>query len=170
MIIVVFGLPGSGKSYFAERLAKELNADYVNSDRVRKEMFPVRTYSDQEKAAVYNVMLERMNEVLKQNGSVVLDATFHGIEARKMVAREVKGKDRICFIEITADENLIRYRLNKERPYSEANFDVYKLTRRQWEPLNEPHLLLESTDENIDSMLQEATEYLKIKHDTRTNK
>jgi predicted kinase len=170
MIIVVFGLPGSGKSYFAARLAKKLNADYVNSDRLRMEMFRVRNYSEKEKRAVYNVMLERMKVAQNQNRSIVLDATFHDIETRNLFTQEVKGRDRIYFIEIVADENLIRHRLQKERTYSEADFEVYKLTRRHWEPLNQTHLVLESTDENIDSMLQKAAEYLNTKDDTRANK
>jgi predicted kinase len=170
MVVIVFGLPGSGKSYFAERLAKKLNADYVNSDQLRKEMIAVRTYSEQEKAAVYDVMLEKMKETIKQRKSIVLDATFHSIKTRKLVTNSAKEKDRICFIEITADENLTRQRLKRQRAYSEADFEVYKLIRRQWEPLNEPHLILESTDENIDNMLQKAIAYMEIKDDTRTNK
>jgi len=170
MVVIVFGLPGSGKSYFAERIAKKIEADYVNSDRLRKEMFSVRTYSEQEKAAVYNAMLERMKDAVKQNRNIVLDATFHNNETRKLFTGEVKEKDRICFIEITADENLTRQRLKKPREYSEADFEVYKLIRRQWEPLNEPHLVLNSTDENIDSMVQKAAAWLQIKDDTRTNK
>ena len=170
MIIVVFGLPGSGKSYFAARLAKNLNADYVNSDGLRKEMFAVRTYSEQEKAAVYKAMLQRMKEALKQSRSIVLDATFHIIETRNLFTREAKAKDRICFIEITTNENLARQRLNKERAYSEADFEVYQLTRRHWEPLKEAHLILESTDENIESMLKKAAEYLNSNDDPGTNK
>ena len=170
MVIVVFGLPGSGKSYFAARLAIEIKADYVNSDRLRKEMFPVRTYSEQEKAAVYNVMLAKMRRAVKQNKNVVLDATFHNNETREPFTQAGKKKDRICFIEITAGEDLISRRLQKERAYSEADFEVYKLIRRQWESLKEPHLLLESTDENIESMLQKAAAWLEIKDDTRTNK
>ncbi|MFC0775069.1 AAA family ATPase [Terrimonas alba] len=170
MIIMVLGLPGSGKSYFAARLAKMMGADYVNSDRLRKEMFQVRTYSEQEKAAVYNAMLGKMKEAVRQNRSLVLDATFHNDETRKPFIQEMKKKDRICFIEVTADENLIRQRLKKERTYSEADFEVYKLIRSQWEPLNEPRLLLKSTDENIDSMLQKAAEYLKQEDDKRANK
>jgi predicted kinase len=170
MVVIVFGLPGSGKSYFAERLAKKLNADYVNSDRLRKEMIPVRSYSVEEKAAVYNAMLEKMKGAVKQKRSIVLDATFHRIKTRRLFTQEVKEKDGISFIEITADENLTRQRLKRERAYSEADFEVYKLIRGQWEPLHEPHLILESTDENIDSMLQKAAAYLEIKDDTRTNK
>jgi len=170
MVVIVFGLPGSGKSYFAERLAKKLNADYVNSDLLRKEMIPVRTYSEQEKAAVYNVMLEKMKEAINQKKSIVLDATFHSVKTRKLITKEVKEKGRICFMEIKADEDVTMQRLKRQRAYSEADFEVYKLIRRQWEPLNEPHLILESTDENIDSMLQKAAAYLEMKNDKRTNK
>ena len=169
MIIIVFGLPGSGKSYFAERLAKMINADYVNSDRLRKEMFQIRTYSEQEKAAVYNAMLQKTKEAVQQNRDLVLDATFHNHETRELFAREVKEKGNICFIEIKAGESLTRQRLKKERAYSEAGFEVYKLIRRQWEPLHEPHLSIESTDENIDGMLQKAAGYLQWKDDKRTN-
>jgi predicted kinase len=77
MIVIVFGLPGSGKSYFASRLAKAINARYVNSDKVRKENFEKRIYSDQEKKAVYDKMLEQMKESVKQKKNLVLDATFH---------------------------------------------------------------------------------------------
>ena len=169
MIVMVFGLPGSGKSYFASRLAKMINAGYVNSDRLRKEMFKNRTYSAQEKAAVYHAMLEKMKEAVDQRKNLVLDATFHKNETRKPFLQEIKGKDKIFFIEVWAAENIARERLKESRPYSEADFEVYKLIRQHWETLNEPHLMLESTNENIDNMLQKAAEYLQWKDDKRTD-
>ena len=169
MIVIVFGLPGSGKSYFASRLAKVINAGYVNSDKIRKDIFKERVYSDQEKRTVYNKMLEQMKESVTKKKNFVLDATFHKKEIREMFVEEMKSKGEFFFIEIKADENIIRQRLKKNRPYSEADFEVYKLINRQNEPLNEPHLILKSTDDNIDDMLQKASEYLKIKNDNRTH-
>ena len=169
MIIIVFGLPGSGKSYFASRLAKMIKAEYINSDRVRKEMFKIRTYSEREKAAVYNAMLEKMKEAVSQRRNLVLDATFHKNESRNMFTQEMKGKEKIFFIEVWADENIAGVRLKENRTYSEADFEIYKLIRQHWESLNERHLLLESTNENIDNMLQKAAEYLQWKDDKRTD-
>ena len=169
MIVIVFGLPGSGKSYFASRFAKVINAGYVNSDKLRKENFEKRVYSDQEKKVVYDKMLEQMKEYVEQKKNLVLDATFHKKEIRKMFVDEMKGKGGIFFIEIQADENTTRERLKKPRPYSEADFEVYKLISGQNEPLVEPHLILKSTDDNIDEMLRKASEYLKIKNDNRTH-
>jgi len=163
MVIIVFGLPGSGKSFFASELAKMINADYVNSDKVRKELFKKRDYSDQEKGMVYYAMLEQMKEAVKQKRNIVLDATFHKKAIREMFVEAMKGISEIKFIEVCADENLIRERLKKPRQYSEADFEVYQIIKKQNEPLGEPHLILQSTDENIDYMLKRVSEYLQLK-------
>lgn len=160
MIIIVCGLPGSGKSYFASRLAGEINSEYVNSDRLRKDMFQSRTYSEQEKTAVYNAMLERMNEAINNQRNLVIDATFHYSKIRQRFITKAAGKANIIFIEVRADENLIKERLKAKREYSEADFEIYQLIRSKWEDLREPYLLLESTNENIDNMLEIAAQYL----------
>ena len=169
MVVIVFGLPGSGKSYFASRLARIIRADYINSDRVRKEMLARRTYSNQEKEIVYNKMLATLKEDQEQNRNVVLDATFHKKETRRLFMKEMEERGGIYFIEITADENVTRERLKSERPDSEADFEVYKIISRENERMREPHLVLQSTNDNIDEMLQKACDYLKFKNDKRTN-
>lgn len=163
MVVIVFGLPGSGKSYFASRLAKRIDADYVNSDRLRKEMFKMRTYSRQEKESVYQTMLQKMKEDVVQNKNVVLDATFHKKETRQPFVKEMKTKGGIYFIEIVAEERIIRERLKRKRRYSEADFKVYKIISSENELLPESHLVLESTNTNIKEMLGKAVDYLKSK-------
>ena len=167
MVIIVFGLPGSGKSYFASRLAEMVHAEYVNSDHLRKELFQKRSYSDREKAIVYDAMLKKMKEAITQNKSIVLDATFYKNETRKSFIQETKEKTDIFFIEVTTNEELTRQRLKKERPDSEADLRVYRLIKQLWDPFNESHLVLESTDDNINDMLQKAAQYLN--NDKRPN-
>lgn len=166
MVILVLGLPGSGKSYFAERLAQKIHAEYSNSDQIRKEMFPDRTYSDSEKAMVYEALLKKMQEAIDKEKDVVLDATFYKNKIRESFITISKGK--IVFIEVWAEENIIQERLKKTRSFSEADLKVYQLLKRQWEPLEEPHLSLESTNNNIDAMLKKAVNFLK--DDKRTNR
>lgn len=158
MVAIILGLPGSGKSYFASRLAEMLGADYVNSDRLRKELFPKRSYSKEEKAKVYEAMLKKMEKAIAKGKNLVLDATFHKNATRKWFMR--KAKDNLFFIEVHANEHIIKERLKRSRPYSEADFEIHKLIRQQWEPLELSHLTLESTNENIDDMLQKAAQYL----------
>lgn len=163
MIIMVFGLPGSGKSFFAAHFANMIQADYVNSDRLRKQLFAKRSYSDSEKAAVYDEMLSRMRKACREEKNMVLDATFHKAKTRDQFLYDESHAGNIYCIEVVAEESLIRERLKKIRPDSEADYTVYRLIRDQWEPMERPHLVLPSTNDNLDKMLQKALEYLHLK-------
>ena len=91
---------------------------------------------------------------------MVLDATFHKDQRRKKLIEEVNGPEQILFIEINAAEDLIRRRLKKQRTDSDADFSVYELLLKEWEPMKEEHLLLHSTDDNIDQLLEVALKYV----------
>ena len=170
MIVIVFGLPGSGKSFFARRFAAMIDAVYINSDRVRKKLVVSRTYVEKEKLAVYNEMFAQMKEVLKHNKNLVLDATFYNNDIRKKFLGEAEGAGRICFIEVKAEESLIRERVQEKRVDSEADFEVYQKIKNQWEPLNEDHLILQSTDDNINEMLNKAAGYLQLQNEKGGNR
>jgi predicted kinase len=160
MIIFVFGLPGSGKSFFAKHLAEKVDAEYISSDRIRKELFNVRTYSENEKQKVYDEMLSRTMQLLRENKKVVLDATFYKAAKRKKFVDVLKSFDTIFFIEVQAEEPVIKERLGKSREDSEADFEVYDKIKKEWEPLMEKHLTLQSTNDNIGEMLKKASDYL----------
>jgi predicted kinase len=170
MIVVVMGLPGSGKSFFASRLATAIHADYINSDRLRKKMIARRTYSIKEKELVYNELLKQMRQAIKQNKNLVLDATFYKIQTRNKFKEETTDVGEMVFVEIRANETLIKERLLLSRKDSEADFKVYKAIQQQWEPIEEQHLILQSTNDNIEYMLEKAIKYLySKKNDKRTN-
>lgn len=170
MIVFVFGLPGTGKSFFASRLAKMIHASYLNSDMLRKELFAERTYSNHEKKVVYDTMLDMTKEAIDTGQNLVLDATFHKKETRDTFIKQLSEQEEVFYIEIHSAESTIKERLKKSRPYSEADFEVYKLIQQQWEPFNEPHLVLESTNDNIEELLLKAAQYLGWKNDTGTDK
>jgi predicted kinase len=168
MVVIVFGLPGSGKSYFARRLAARINAEYINSDITRKEILEKKMYSEQEKVAVYYQMIERVVATLKHNRSVVVDATFYKKGIRARFTEGVTIKNPIMFIEILADEELVRERLKTRRWDSDADFEVYKKIKEQWEPMQEPHLVLQSTNDSVEQMLEIAVDYI-YKNDKGTD-
>ncbi|MBT8302438.1 MAG: ATP-binding protein [Maribacter sp.] len=170
MIVFVFGLPGTGKSYFASRLAKMIDASYVNSDRLRKDLFDLRTYASHEKKVVYETMLDKAKKALAMGQNLVLDATFHKKETRDAFMTQLSDQGEVYYIELHAAESIIKERLKKSRPYSEADFEVYKLIQLQWEPFSREHLMLESTNTNIEEMLLKAAQYLGLNNDTGTDK
>ena len=160
MVVIVMGLPGSGKSYFAIRAAKMLNAVYISSDKLRKEMFVKPTYSSAEKLCVYNKMLQRATGASEHGKDVVLDATFYSNDLRQIFINEAKSISRAYIIEVYADENLVKERLSLPREDSDADFEVYKAVKKEWEPFNDEHLVLDSTNDDITEMLERVADYL----------
>lgn len=167
MIVIVFGLPGSGKSYFSLRLAEMLQADYVSSDKVRKSVFVSITYSTDEKLVVYDKLMSLMREAAIQSRNAVIDATFYKEGIREKFMKAATGLDDIVFIEVRAEEGVIKQRMQQLREDSEADFAVYEKIKEQWEPMEKLHLILESTDDNIIEMLEKAADYLHLLHDKR---
>lgn len=170
MIIAIAGLPGSGKSYFASQLAAILDAVYISSDGVRKAMDRLGKYSQKDKLTVYNEMAKLTAEAVLANRTVVADATFYHQEMRILFLKLASKYDTpIRFIMVHAREAVIKERLRKPRPDSEADFKVYELVKQSFEEITFPHLKLESTNSNLDDMLKKATEYIRTAHEGRSS-
>jgi predicted kinase len=168
MVAIIMGLPGSGKSYFAKRLAQALHAEYINSDGVRKARIAKSTYSKEEKSSVYDNMLSMVLELVHLQKDVVIDATFYANTFRKKFTDAIRAKTDIRFIEIRADELLIKERLQHKRTDSDADFTVYEIIKSSWERFENDHLVLYSTNDNVKDMLYNGQAYLH-QNDKRTN-
>ncbi|KAF5413850.1 MAG: putative adenylyl-sulfate kinase [Candidatus Methanogaster sp.] len=82
--IWITGLPGSGKTTIAEKVAGSLGAKHLQLDRVRKVVTPNPDYSDKERGIVY-ASLAYMAYLLVDSGvSVVIDATANRREYRDL--------------------------------------------------------------------------------------
>jgi len=163
MIIVVFGLPGTGKTFFAEQLAKEIKAEYLGSDNIRIEFSDDPAYSDREKDAVYQVIIHRLgNKIDTRKNHVVLDGTFYKKLYREMITQFTKSKGLVLvWFEMYAQETLIKARLKKQRKYSKENIETYEVLKQEYEPCLYPHLCLESNDENISQLLRMSKKFLQ---------
>ncbi|WPP50801.1 AAA family ATPase [Catalinimonas niigatensis] len=161
MIIIIFGLPGTGKSYFGKRLAEHLGLVYINSDRIRKRLQLSGKYGSEEKKSVYEQMLNTTEEQVQQHKGVILDATFSDhsyIQKVKNLAQRHEIPTRL--IEMVADEKVIIERVRKTRPYSEADYEVYKKMKANYEAIDETHLILDTSQTTDDQLIQEAIKYL----------
>jgi len=165
MIIIVFGLPGSGKSYFASRLAGNMEASYVSSDVIRKQLFEVIEYSIEEKKMVYEVMMKEMKKCIQLGEDIVLDATFYKESIRNEFISTAHAYDeRILFIEVRADQQVVLDRLRLKRKYSDADYSVHVHMKKAFQPLEMDHLIIDSTQENIKDMIDVALNYIRAGH------
>ncbi len=154
MLVVVLGLPGAGKSVLADALAQELGAVIVRSDEVRKRHFPEPRYSEEEKDAVYALMLSEAREALLLKKPVVLDATFYKERHRRnaFLAAE-KMRVPIHFWVVFADEKTVlkhlRHRLSAkekgERVVSNAFVKEYYKVKSEFEPVRERRIVVDAS-------------------------
>lgn len=90
-LIVLIGLPGSGKSSWAKkykRLSNNEIVDIISSDEIRIELSDVNDQS--RNGEVFNIMKKRTIEGLKQNHTVIYDATNISSKRRKTLLNELK--------------------------------------------------------------------------------
>ncbi|MEX2513803.1 MAG: ATP-binding protein [Cyclobacteriaceae bacterium] len=162
MLIIVMGLPGSGKSFFAQKLAENLGMAYLNSDVIRKEIRMQGQYQPAQKWVVYEKMAEKARGFLQMKKSVIVDATFQFMESRELF-KDLSGEfgqDLVCFY-IWAVEPLITERLSHERQDSEADFEVYRLVKMDYAAIPSHCHSIQSTNENINDMINKAKIHLK---------
>ncbi|NUU21412.1 MAG: AAA family ATPase, partial [Streptomycetaceae bacterium] len=93
-LVLVGGLPGTGKSTVAGRLADRFGMTVLGTDRLRKEAAGIgadrpgdpEMYAPERVAAVYDALLARAESLLVRGESVVLDATWNARTARESAA------------------------------------------------------------------------------------
>ena len=88
-LIIMVGLPGSGKSTRAKEIANTENCTVLSSDALRKEL----SGSEQDQTQndkVFKLLYQRMNDLLSNGESVIIDATNTTIKSRKRILSECK--------------------------------------------------------------------------------
>jgi predicted kinase len=73
LFIMLYGLPGSGKTFFARQLCDTLAAVHVYDDRIRAELFETPTHNKQENHVVTSLMNYMSGEFLSAGVSVIYD-------------------------------------------------------------------------------------------------
>ena len=161
MMILVGGLPGSGKTYFAKRLAARIGAVCLSSDGVRKALKATGKYKLEDRMIVYKELAKLAELHLIESQNVIVDATFSRQNMRDIFTSLA---DKLSvpshFIWVYANEELIKERLQQPREDSEADFAVYQKIRDQFEPIDLPFARIASTNENVESMLKKAEQFI----------
>jgi len=149
VLILVGGLPGSGKSRLCRNLEAGEDAFRLDSDEVRKELagldpgqsaaseWSEGIYTREWNDRTYAALLDRASDALFHGKRVLVEATFR--EEKRRRAFLERGRSLgvpVLFIECVADESEIRERLSRRsRDVSDADIEIFESAKRKWEPV-----------------------------------
>jgi predicted kinase len=124
-LIIVSGLPGTGKSYFCRQLAQRLPAVILESDSLRKALFPSPGYSAAESRRLFQACHLLIERLLGKGIPVIFDATNlseHNREYLYRIAERLGAK--LVLVRVEAPPDLVQARLKERALVSEASSDA----------------------------------------------
>jgi predicted kinase len=135
VFIVVSGLPGTGKSYFCRQLAQRLPVIILESDALRKALFPLPTYSSPESSRLFRVCHLLIDRLLKRGTSLILDATNLSQGHRERLYAIADRLDvKLVLVRVEAPPEVVYHRLKARQEDSEGKSDADWTIYRRMKP------------------------------------
>src|SRR5882757_4749530 len=101
VMVMLYGFPGAGKTFFAAQLAEYLAAAHVQGDRLRHELF-VDSKRDKEENDIIEHLTQYMaEEFLKAGVSVIFDTDVSRLSQRRAlrdIARKSHAKPILIWL------------------------------------------------------------------------
>ena len=151
MLIILTGLPGTGKSTVAAALARELGAVVLSTDKIRAERHTRPSFSRSEKGSVYGRLFGRAKRALETGRSVILDGTFYTESLRRAAAAAGRGAGASVFtVEVVSPVPIVKRRMERRlrtaKGIRPAGFEVHGFIRRSFEPVRGRHFTVDTAD------------------------
>ncbi len=150
-LVLVGGLPGTGKSTLANDLASHAGLEVVRSDQVRKELARASGVAGREAAAgyasgiytpewneqTYEECLVRADAALLEGKRVLVDASFRDESPRRrFLDLAAKRSVPVTLLMCHADTAVVKTRLEERRDdVSDADWAIYLQAAERWESL-----------------------------------
>ena len=170
-LIVVSGLPGTGKSHFSRRLVERVPVVIVESDAMRKILAPSPTYSSSESGRLFKACHALIEDLLVGGVSVLFDAT-NLIERNRERLYNIAHKTsaKLIIVRTLAPLDMVSDRLRQrhERPDQEDNSDadisVYHRMASTDEPIRRNYFSVDTSRDiapAIEKVAREIQRWLK---------
>lgn len=139
-VVLVGGMPGTGKSTLARSLASRAGFEVVRSDLVRKQLAatsdppPAHLYSPEWDDRTYDACLARVERGLWEGRRVLVDATFRDATRRRQFLDAARNwAVPTVALQCQASPELVRERLEGRRDDpSDADWQVYQRLAACW--------------------------------------
>jgi len=154
VLILTAGLMGAGKSYQARALARNLGAQVIRTDAVRKELTNIKPtqskhedfgkgiYSDETSRLTYEKIYQLTEQYIKQGKSVIIDASFKKRAERQRAYALAKYLGAPFYIiECICPDKIIRKRLEKRKKesdnISDGRWEIFQEQKNDFDAIGE---------------------------------
>jgi hypothetical protein len=166
-LIVVAGLPGTGKSYLCHRLAERLPLLILESDALRQVLFNQPNYSAEESARLFRAIHSLIEELLKKGIPTALDATNLSESNREYLYQIAERYDvKLILVWVEAPNEVVRQhfeqraRATHREDMSQADWNVYLKMRDSVQPMRRHHFVVNTSRDIgpvLNRIVREAT-------------
>jgi len=153
-LIVVSGLPGTGKSFFCRKLAERLPFLILASDTLRKILFPSPQYKESENKRLFSACHVLIEDLLRKGIPVIFDATNLLEHHREYLYRAAeRAEAKLILVWVEAPTEVVRQRLlardKAAMPQndSEAGWEVYNKMKPRRERISRNHLVVDTSQD-----------------------
>ena len=168
MVILFAGLPGTGKSFLANKLSAEIDADVLDRDAIRDAIFPERAldYSEPQNEIASQVSYLVARYLLEDNidKKVILDgrpfSKRQQIEEVQQLTEDIGH--RLYVVYCWAPDDVVERRLEEDAhrmKVADRNMNKYRRIKQCFEPITLDHLQLDTT-RPASELVQQIADYI----------
>jgi len=154
-LIILMGLPGSGKSYVSDYLRRKYGYTVLSGEEITNQLFGTEKVSGKQYSEAYKTIRQKASELLLQEKSVVIDGTNLRQAFRQQIYDEVScSSTKLIYLKV--DDKIALDRISKRN--NSCSLDTFNSFKSQIEePLsNEKAIVLKSDERllnNIDEII-----------------
>jgi len=150
--IVVSGLPGTGKSYFCKKLAERLPFVILESDALRKTLFPAPIYNPPESSRLFQAVHRLIEGLLKKGIPLILDATNLSERYRERLYHIADHLDaKLILVRVEAPPEVVYQRLKarsaktNSESGSDADWAVFQKMKSSVQKISRNHFAVDTS-------------------------
>jgi predicted kinase len=155
-LIMVSGLPGTGKSFFCRKLAEKLPFLILASDSLRRILFPTPQYNEQENKRLFSACHVLIEELLGKGIPIIFDATNLLEHHREYLYRAAeRAGAKLILVWVKAPPEVVRQRLLAREAAavpqsdSQAGWEIYNRMKPRREKISRNHLVVDTSQDII---------------------
>lgn len=164
-VILIIGLPGSGKTTIAKRLSRKYNIQHLSTELLRAEYLNIDReesdcdFTEEQQKHIYSELANKAVKILKTNDCLIIDGVFRSQIQRTQLYETLSEIEDINYLKfwIQCEESIEVARLIERKNSNTicpAGVETFKKIKIVFEPptVNENFIPIDNSD-SLDSSL-----------------